>query len=135
MARFYSNENFANSIIQILHDLEHDILTSSEANQANQGIPDNEVLIFAQQHNRILITFNRDDFIELHRSGNSHSGIIICKDDRDYLGQAKAIHDFLQSQTEFLNNRLIRFQKQNQPKSHSQSFIIREYSRQLNYEP
>ena len=129
MARFYANENFANNIIKILRDLEHDVITSLEAGQANQGIPDHKVLIFAQQHNRILITFNRDDFIELHRNGVSHSGIIICKDDRDYLGQAKAIDDFLQSQIQSLSDRLIRFQKQNQPKSHSQSFVFREYFR------
>lgn len=86
--------------MQILRDCGHDVLTSYEAVQANQGIPDPEVLI--------LITFNRDDFIDLHRSGMNHSGIIICKDDRDYQGQAKFINDFLQAQTTELSDRLIR---------------------------
>jgi hypothetical protein len=127
LARFYSNENFAIDIVQILRDYGHDILTSYDADQANQSIPDPEVLIFATNQNRVLITFNRDDFIELHRSGINHSGIIICKDDRDYLGQAKFIDDFLQSQTVELSDRLIRIQKQNQPKSSTPVFIIREY--------
>ncbi len=127
MARFYSNENFAIDIVQILRDYGHDVLTSYEAGQANQGIPDLEVLLFATSQNRILITFNRDDFIELHRSDMNHMGIIICKDDRDYFGQAKFINDFLQSQAKELSDRLIRIQKQNQPKSSKPVFIIREY--------
>ena len=127
MARFYSNENFAIDIVQILRNYGHDVLTSCEAGQANQSIPDPEVLKFATNQNRILITFNRDDFIELHRSGIKHSGVIICKDDRDYLGQAKFINEFLQSQTTELSDRLIRIQKQNQPKSSTPVFIIREY--------
>lgn len=113
--------------MQILRDYDHDVLTSYDADQANQSIPDPEVLKFATNQNRILITFNRDDFIELHRSGINHSGIIICKDDRDYLGQAKFINDFLQAQTTELSDHLIRIQKQNQPKSSKPVFIIREY--------
>jgi predicted nuclease of predicted toxin-antitoxin system len=113
--------------VQILRDYGHDVLTSYEAGQANQGIPDPEVLKFATNQNRILITFNRDDFIDLHRISTNHSGIIICKDDRDYQGQAKFINDFLQSQTTELSDRLIRIQKQNQPKSSTPVFIIREY--------
>jgi predicted nuclease of predicted toxin-antitoxin system len=127
LARLYSNENFAIDIVQILHDYGHDVLTSYDAGQANQGISDPEVLRFATNQNRILITFNRDDFIDLHHSGINHSGIIICKDDRDYQGQAKFINDFLQSQTTELSDRLIRIQKQNQPKSSMPIFIIREY--------
>ncbi len=127
MARFYSNENFAIDIVQILRSYGHDVLTSYEAGQANQGIPDLEVLIFATNQNRVLMTFNRDDFIELHRSGINHSGIIVCKDDRDYEGQAKFVNDFLQSQTTELSDRLIRIQKQNQPKSSKPVFIIRKY--------
>jgi hypothetical protein len=127
VARFYSNENFAIDIVKILRDCGHDILTSYEAGQANQSIPDLEVLLFSTNQNRILITFNRNDFIELHRGGMNHSGIFICKDDRDYFGQAKFINDFLQSQTTELSGRLIRIQKQNQPKSSQPVFIIREY--------
>jgi len=75
--------------------LGYDVLTSYDAGQANQGIPDDEVLAFAIQHERAVITLNRDDFIELHRSGIPHQGIIICKTDRDYSGQAQALHSYL----------------------------------------
>jgi len=126
MARLYSNENFPLDIVWQLRQLGYDVLTSYEAGQANQGIPDDAVLSFATQQSRILITLNREDFIALHRSGISHTGIIICKDDRDYLGQAQALQAYLSENPDF-TNRLIRIKKQNQPKSDRQVFIYQEY--------
>jgi Domain of unknown function (DUF5615) len=111
-----------------LQQLGYNVLTSYAAGQANQGIPDEAVLAFAQQQNHTVITFNRDDFLKLHRSGVRHSGIIICKDDRDYLGQVQTLHTYLQSQSD-LTNRLIRVKKQNQPKSSNPIFVIQEYGR------
>ena len=95
MVKFYSNENFPLDIVRELRQLGYDVLTSYDAGQANQGIPDDEVLAFAIQQERAVITLNRDDFIELHRSGIPHQGIIICKTDRDYSGQAQALHSYL----------------------------------------
>ena len=86
MARLYSNENLAIDLVEALRQFNHDILSSYDAGQANQGIPDDEVLKYATLNDRSVITFNRDDFVALHRNGVSHAGIIICKDDRDYLG-------------------------------------------------
>ncbi len=136
MVKLYSNENFPMDIIRELRQLGYDVLTSYEAGQANQGIPDEEVLIFGTRNQRIVITLNRDDFIALHNSGIAHNGIIICKTDRDYLGQTQTLHAYLQdikSQSVAwaiaLQNRLIRVKKQNQPKSTRQVFIIQEYLR------
>ncbi|MBD2299958.1 DUF5615 family PIN-like protein [Nostoc sp. FACHB-190] len=136
MVKFYSNENFPMDIVRELRQLGYDVLTSYEAGQANQGIPDDEVLAFATQSNRVVITLNRDDFIALHRSGISHNGIIICKTDRDYVGQTQTLHAYLQnikSQSlaweTSLHDRLIRVKKQNQPQSSKQVFIIQEYPR------
>ena len=136
MVKLYSNENFPMDIIRQLRQLGYDVLTSYEAGQANQGIPDEDVLTFATQNERAVITLNRDDFITLHSSGISHNGIIICKTDRDYVGQTQTLHAYLQgieSQSHAfaltLQNRLIRVKKQNQPKSSRQVFIIQEYSR------
>ena len=95
MARFYSNENFPLDLVTELKTLGYDILTSYEAEQANQSISDKNVLNFAHSRGRVVITFNREDFISLHRQGIEHSGIIICKEDRDYLGQAQKIHEFI----------------------------------------
>jgi hypothetical protein len=127
MASLYSNENLSIDLVEILREFNHDVLTSYQAGQANQGIPDDEVLAYATINHRCVITFNRDDFVALHRSGINHAGIIVCKDDRDYLGQAQALHAYIKTQTSPLQNRLIRVQRQNQPGSSQKLFIVREY--------
>lgn len=124
---FYSDENFALNMVNILRSLEYTVMTSYDAEQANRGIPDDEVLRYATQEGLVLITFNRDDFIELHRSGLRHNGIVICKTDRDYERQIKTLHEYLQTQSS-LENRLIRIKKQNQKGFKQQAFIIQEYS-------
>ena len=126
MISLYSNENFPLDMVIVLRQLGYDVLTSYEAGQANQGISDEAVLTFATAQDRSVITLNRDDFIQLHRQGLSHAGIIICKDDRNYAGQAQALHDYLTTQTELVD-RLIRIKKRNQPKSSTQIFVIQEY--------
>jgi hypothetical protein len=126
MANLYSNENFPFDLVLLLRQQGHNILTSYESGQANQGIPDENVLTFATESDRSVITLNRDDFLKLHRLSIPHCGIIICKDDRDYLAQAETLNDFLQDQANLIN-RLIRIQKQNRPKSKDQVFVVREY--------
>jgi predicted nuclease of predicted toxin-antitoxin system len=128
MIDLYSNENFPFDMVQALRQLGYNVLTSYDAGQANRGIPDDQVLAFAKQQKRTVITLNRDDFLKLHRSGIQHLGIIICKDDRDYVGQVQTLHAYLQTQTD-LTNRLIRVKKQNQPKSSSPVFVTQEYGR------
>lgn len=126
MIDLYSNENFPFDMVLALRQIGYNVLTSYDAGQANQGIPDEQVLAFAQQQNRIVITLNRDDFLKLHRSGIQHPGIIICKDDRDHEGQVQALHAYLKSQAD-LTNRCIRVKKQNQPKSSTPIFVIQGY--------
>ncbi len=128
MFNLYSNENFPLDMVEALRQLGYNVLTSYEAGQANQGIPDEDVLTFAKKQNRVLITLNRDDFLKLHRSGIKHTGMIICKDDRDYIGQVHVLHSYLQTQID-LSDRLIRLKKQNQPQSSQQIFTIQEYDR------
>ncbi len=129
MTRLYANENLPIDLVHTLRYLHHDVLTSYEAGQANQGIPDEDVLAFATADDRSVITLNREDFIDLHYRGIHHSGIIICKDDRDYQGQAQTLHAYLKTSGQELDNRLIRVQKQNQPKFKAQVFKIKEYPR------
>ena len=47
MASFYTNENFPIKVAFHLREMGHDVLTSHEAGNANQRIPDDEVLAFA----------------------------------------------------------------------------------------
>ncbi|RMG13470.1 MAG: hypothetical protein D6728_04670 [Cyanobacteria bacterium J055] len=126
--RLYSNENLPSTMVDHLRDLGCDVLTSFEAGQANRGIPDDEVLRFTTEQNRGVITFNRDDFVALHRSGQQHAGIIVCKDDRNYIGQISTLHLYLQ-EIDSLFDRLIRVKKQNQPGLSSPIFVIQEYQR------
>lgn len=98
MFRFYSNENLSFILVKELRDLGHDVLTSYEAGNANQRIPDERVLAEATMNNRCVVTFNRDDFLQLHRSGIEHSGIIIFKDDRDRLSQVLTLQKYLITQ-------------------------------------
>jgi hypothetical protein len=101
MPSLYSNENLLIDLVERIREFEYDVLTSYQAGQANQAIPDDEVLAYATANQRSVITFNRDDFVALHRSGINHAGIIVCKDDRDYLQQAQALHAFLATQTDY----------------------------------
>ncbi len=126
MFNLYSNENFPQIMVRLLQNKGYDVLTSYKAGQANQSIPDESVLEFAIQTNRIVITLNRDDFIQLHRKNNQHRGIIICKADRDYEEQIQTLTNYLETQ-ESLQNRLIRVKKQNQPKSSKPIFVVQEY--------
>jgi hypothetical protein len=129
MVRLYSNENLSIDLVERIREFGYDVLTSYQAGQANQGISDDDVLAYATANQRSVVTFNRDDFVDLHRSGIGHAGIIVCKDDRDYLGQAQALHLFLSSQTNSLQNRLIRVLRQNQPGMSQKLLIVKEYLR------
>jgi predicted nuclease of predicted toxin-antitoxin system len=126
--QFYSNENFPIVMVNLLRAEGYDVLTSYEAGQANQRIPDDQVLRYATTTNRILLTENRQDFIDLHRITLDHPGIIIFKFDRDYTGKIKAITDFLNTDGQPLANRLLRIKKQNM-KAIGPTFVVQEYFR------
>ncbi len=63
MARLYADEQFPKKVSEKLRAIGHDVLTVQEAGNANLGIPDDEVLAFAVNDNRAVITLNRQDFI------------------------------------------------------------------------
>ena len=98
MAALYSNENFPLRVVEALRALGHDVLTSMDAGQAHQSIPDEQVLAFATTQGRILLTLNRRDFIRLHQSNPIHAGLIVCTQDPDAVGQANRIHQVIQGQ-------------------------------------
>ena len=110
MKKLYVNENFPLPIVQMLRQFGHDVLTSLEAGNANQRIPDDAVLAFASTQNRILLTLNRRDFIKLHYLNLDHSGIIVCTEDSDFKALANRIHKELCSEVPF-SQHLIRIYK------------------------
>ncbi len=92
MARLYSNENFPRPVVDELRRLGHDVVTALEAEQANRGLSDAEVLAFAIREGRAVLTINRDDFVRLHAQRPTHHGIVTCTMDLDFDGQARRIH-------------------------------------------
>jgi len=78
MASLYTNENFPLKVVVFLREMGHDVLTSHEAGNANQRIPDSAVLEFAAKSGRILLTLNRRDFIALHQKAPEHCGLIVA---------------------------------------------------------
>ena len=93
MARFYADENFPRQVVDGLRELGHDLLTVGESGKANQRIPDPEVLEFATQLERALLTINRRQFIHLHEIHPDHASIIVCTQDIDTERQATRIHE------------------------------------------
>ncbi len=89
MARLYADENFPLPVVNELRQLEHDIWTMSEAGQAGRAMLDEEVLAFALQEGRALLTMNRRHFIRLHEEQPNHAGIIVCSFDPDFKGLAQ----------------------------------------------
>lgn len=97
MAQLYANENFPLPVVEELRRLGHDVLTVHETGKANQAVPDDEVLAFACDENRSVLTLNRRDFIKLHNANPNHSGIIVCTYDPGFAGQARRIHQAIES--------------------------------------
>ncbi len=89
MAYLYSNENFPLPVVQELRKLGHDVLTVQEAGNADQAIPDDQVLAFACIKQHTFLTLNRRDFINLHKTQPQHCGIIVCTYEVDFAGQAQ----------------------------------------------
>lgn len=107
MARLYADEQYPYPVVELLRGMGHDILTVQEAGQANQRIPDSEVLAFASGEGRAVITQNRKDFIQLHRIQPDHGGIIVCTSDRNWVALGERIHAAILAE-EPLQGKLIR---------------------------
>ncbi len=107
MANIYANENFPLPVIEELRQLGHDVLTSYEAGNAGQAIPDDKVLAYAIEHERILLTLNRKHFIRLHNENSVHKGIIVCTVDSDFAAQAQRVHAVLENNPQ-MDGQLIR---------------------------
>lgn len=107
MANFYADEQFPKATTIVLRTLGHDVLTVQEAGNGNQKIPDPEVLAFATDRDRAVLTLNRYDFIRLHKQSPYHAGIIACSENNDFERLAQKIHEAV-CNLESLTDRLIR---------------------------
>ena len=111
MQKFYTNENFPIPVAKELRQFGYDVLTCKEASNANQGIPDEDVLAFAISQNRIIITTNRRDFMKLHRHTSYHSGIIVCTSDNNVVALAERIHLAVSNHVGSFEKQLLRIYK------------------------
>src|SRR5438309_9251170 len=66
MARLYADEDFPLPVVERLRQLGHDVVTTLEAGQANQGIGDADQLAFATTLGRAILTRNRRRYVRLH---------------------------------------------------------------------
>jgi predicted nuclease of predicted toxin-antitoxin system len=107
MARFYADEQFPFPVVQLLRALGHDVLTVQEAENADQSIPDEQVLAFAISQERSILTINRVDFIRLHRCDSNHFGIIVCTNNRNWEQFAARIDEAVTAE-QLLQGKLIR---------------------------
>ena len=107
----YSNECFPEPVVLALRALGHDILTTHQAGKSGLSIPDDEVVRFAREDGRVLLSLNRIHFRRLHRANAIHAGIILCFEDRDFERQAADIHAVLEGNRD-MAGRLILVRKQ-----------------------
>jgi predicted nuclease of predicted toxin-antitoxin system len=107
VARFYADEQFPFPVVQLLCALGHDVLTVQAAGNAGQKIPDDEVLAFAIEHSRSILTINKSDFIRLHRQNDNHLGIVVCSSNRNWEQFATRIDEAVKVETS-LQGKLIR---------------------------
>lgn len=99
MARLYADEHFPVAIVYALRRLGHDVVTVRETgiSKAGEGMPDELVLQYAAQYQRIVLTFNERDFRQLHTENARHSGIVCCPEPSVVLAKkvARQIDRFL----------------------------------------
>jgi len=63
----------------------------SKLDEANIAWADEEVLKFAAQDDRAVLTFNRKHFIRLHHQQQQHAGIVACTMDSYFTALSRRI--------------------------------------------
>jgi hypothetical protein len=74
------------------------VQTAHEAGLSDRSVPDREVLAFAASHRLALLTLNRRHFMRLHAEQPNHAGIVACRFDPDFAGQADRIHAMIEAE-------------------------------------
>ncbi len=71
----------AKSLVKMLQAAGHDVMTVNDGAIASS--PDDQILAFARQNQRVLLTRNCSDFQELHQANSSHPGILAVYQNAD----------------------------------------------------
>ncbi|MCB0597134.1 MAG: DUF5615 family PIN-like protein [Lewinellaceae bacterium] len=102
-----ADENFSIEVSRLLGKFGYDVVTLQDLNLAGIKYPDEKVLEKAKESGRCVLTFNRKDFIRLHKKGIPHTGIVVCTYNRDQEQLAKKIHSAI-SDYDSLHDQLVR---------------------------
>ena len=82
-------------VVELLKRFGHDVIATRDVGKDNEGIPDEDVLGFAVENRRAVLTHNPRDFIHLHQQPPQHEGMIVCTDNPDFSKLAAKIHALL----------------------------------------
>ncbi len=107
MARLFADENFPLPSVHELRRLGYHVLTAEDAGLHSQSVSDERILSYAVENQLALLTFNRVDFMRLHKKDPNHHGIIVCTSDKLFLALAHRVHLALSAAGE-LRGQLIR---------------------------
>ncbi len=110
MGRLYTNEKFPIPSVEELKRLGHDVISVLDSDNAGKSMTDVEILQFAAESRRVLVTLNKKHFIHLHQERQDHHGIIVCTYNPDFVMLAQKIHQVLESTRDF-KGKLIRVYK------------------------
>ncbi|MDJ0731143.1 MAG: DUF5615 family PIN-like protein [Crocosphaera sp.] len=64
----------AKVLVKMLENMSHNVITVNEIGL--QGMADDVVFDYARKNNRVLMTYNCDDYEKLHEINQTHSGIL-----------------------------------------------------------
>lgn len=110
MLKIYADECFPVEVSLRLRAIGYDIRTCQEEKQDRKGISDENVMQYAIQRQRAVITCNMSDFKHLHKKftkeKKQHFGIIACTENLNVNDFVARINSALQGQTS-LENTLI----------------------------
>ena len=82
--RFHLDENVSNAIAEGLRRRGIEVTTTSEVELIS--VSDEDQLAFANSQKRVLVTHDHD-FVALHQTGITHSGIAYCSKNRRSIGE------------------------------------------------
>ena len=82
--RFYMDQHYPAPVTAGLRRRGIDVLTAQEVNLCGASDPDQ--LAFATGNDRVLLSFD-SDFLNLHQSGMTHSGIAWCPATKYSIGE------------------------------------------------
>jgi hypothetical protein len=95
MARLLADDAFPQPATIALRRLGHDIVGLEETGRLSRWSRDDEILEVARDSRRALLTLDHRSFTHQVFHHTSHSGIIICTFDPNFIGLAHRIHALL----------------------------------------